>query len=116
MTTPGPLLVPVGTDYELQAPWLDVPAGFRSNGASIPRLLWPVLGSPFEPALMPAAVRHDYAYRFGVPDRRQSDRQFRDMLRGRGVGAARTWLLWAGVRLFGWLYWRRCRYGRGVAG
>lgn len=115
MTQQGPVLLPVGSEYEVCARWGDVPAGFRTDGASLPRALWPFLGSPFDPLVMPAAVQHDHAYRFGVPGRRQADRFFRDMLRAARVSAVRAWLLWLGVRLFGWLYWRTCRFGRGLA-
>lgn len=112
----GPRLVPHGRDYELLEKWGDVPAGFRTDGASIPRLLWPIVGSPFAPEVMPAAVRHDFDYRFGATSRDVADRWFRRTAISEGVAPWRAWLLWSGVRAFGWLYWRRCRYGRGVNG
>lgn len=36
-----------------------VPKGYVSNGASIPSLLWPIVGSPFLPEFMAAALIHD---------------------------------------------------------
>jgi hypothetical protein len=112
--------VPETGEYELLAPFdcgeVVVPAGFRTNGASIPRVLWPFLGSPFGPDVIGAAFEHDYAYRFGVPSQREADRRFLATLRRDGIGQARSRLMWLGVRAFGWLYWRRCRYGRGIAG
>lgn len=108
--------IPETREYALAAPFGAVPAGFRTDGASLPRLLWPVLGSPFSPELIDAAIVHDYAYRYGVPDRRMADLHFRAMLRGAGVGRFRAWCFWAGVRIGGWVFWRKCRYGRGMTG
>jgi hypothetical protein len=45
----------VSADGEIVA----VPAGYAINGASIPRLLWP-LGHPFEPWVLRSAGVHDY--------------------------------------------------------
>ena len=41
--------------YELVARYHEVPAGFVTDGASIPRLLWRVLGHPFEADTIGAA-------------------------------------------------------------
>lgn len=38
-----------------------IPKGFESDGATIPRILWP-LASPFDDELRVAAVVHDYLY------------------------------------------------------
>ena len=88
---------------------------FRTDGASVPRLLWPVLGSPFDPALIEAAVYHDAGYRAGLP-RGATDALFLTTMLSRGVHPLRARLLWLGVRAIGWLYWRRCRVRRGIAG
>lgn len=88
-----------------------VPAGFTSDGASVPRLLW---------ALMPAwgdkgtraAILHDYllsiipkvpgaAYR---TDRKAADAQFYDALIALGVPKWRARLCWLGVRAYGTYY------------
>lgn len=42
---------------------ITVPKGFITDGASIPRLLWPLL-SPFGP-LLEGAILHDFAYQHG---------------------------------------------------
>jgi hypothetical protein len=89
--------------------------GFRTDGASIPRMLWALLGSPFDPRLVEAATYHDAAYRVGM-HRGDADELFRLLLLANGVTPARARLLWFGVRVFGWRYWRRCRFGRGMGG
>lgn len=116
------LLVPVvGTrEYELDGAFIcelgEIPAGFRTDGASLPRLLWPLLGSPFSPEIITAAVIHDYAYRFGAWPRHLADGVLFTRLVQDGVARGRARLFWYGVTLFGWFYWRRCRYGRGING
>ena len=42
---------------------LTVPAGFRSDGASVPRFFWRAVFPPGEPAALRAAILHDYVYR-----------------------------------------------------
>lgn len=37
-----------------------IPKGFVSDGASIPRILWPVFGGAFSTKLLRASVEHDY--------------------------------------------------------
>ena len=35
-----------------------VKPGFRTDGASIPRLLWPIFGSPYDPDIIAEAIGH----------------------------------------------------------
>jgi hypothetical protein len=84
-----------------------VPAGFRTDGASIPRALW-WLEPPWGRAAA-AAVVHDRLYalrRAGTPHaaamtRRQCDALFHAALLASGVPRPVAWLLWAAVRSFG---------------
>lgn len=87
---------------------IDLPHGFRTDGASVPRILWPIFGSPFAPSVICAALLHDYLYTMqGVYDRAWADAAFRILLLEHGASRTRAWLMWLGVRLFGWNYWRR---------
>lgn len=102
-----------------------VPAGFTSDLASVPRLLWVVI-SPFD--LGAAVVPHDWIYAHGgrVPagswqigtgsgwadderawTRRETDRLFGRMMREVGVPRVRRRSAYLAVRLFGWVVWRR---------
>lgn len=87
--------------YELAEDYLDVPAGFVTDGASIPRFLWRVLGHPFEAQTIGPAVRHDHAYQTGSLTREAADERFYSDLKAAGVGAFKAWLFYRGVRLFG---------------
>ena len=83
------------------------PAGFRTDGTSMPRPLW-WLEPPFGPALW-AAIIHDLLYALrragtphpAAPTRRKADALFRRALIEAGISRPRAWLMWAGVRLFG---------------
>ena len=92
-----------GTDYVLAQKFLfratvdrvwdvvvRVRPGFRTDGASIPRLLWRVFGSPYDPDIFAAAIAHD---------------AFLKMMARSGVPVKKRRLLYRGVRWFGWITW-----------
>jgi hypothetical protein len=104
--------------YQVAAPWrcygAMIPAGFICDGASIPRLLW--LWNPPDGLHRAGAVWHDWAYqnrgRLYGPHvwritRKEADRYFREIMLASGVSECSAWLMWAGVRLGGWLAWSR---------
>lgn len=107
-----------GPDYELAQAFafpatagggwrvvVTVRPGFRTDGASIPRLLWRVFGSPYDPDVLAAAIGHDALYRGRIVPRRDADAAFLAMMEAGGVGRRRRRLMWLGVRLFGWTAW-----------
>lgn len=94
---------------------LDIPAGFRFDLASIPRVAWWLI-APFELSIV-AALAHDHLYRTGGADagiippgstysRAQADRLFADLMRSEGVSAWRRRAAHAAVRAFGGGAWR----------
>jgi hypothetical protein len=77
-----------------------VPAGFRTDFASVPRVavwLFPRFGR-----YTPAAVLHDWlttvGLRTGVVDSRDADGLFRRVMAELEVPPVRRWLMWTGVR------------------
>jgi hypothetical protein len=77
-----------------------VPAGFRTDFASVPRpVVWLV---PRFGAYTLAAILHDWlcseGIRSGVVTSRDADGIFRRVMRESGVPVLRRWLMWAGVR------------------
>lgn len=85
----------------------EVPAGFVTDWASVPRFLWRLI--PSRGSYNKAALVHDYLYRVqpeGVT-RRQADQVFLDAMRHLGVAGPLRWAMYQGVRLGGWLPWRR---------
>lgn len=85
-----------------------VPAGFESDGASVPRFFWRVVFPPTDTRALRAAVIHDWLYRHQPKGwtRAQADALFRRLLIEDGVPSWRAWLAWAGVRAFGWIAWQ----------
>lgn len=103
-------------DYQVAQDWrcygLVVPAGFMCDGASIPRILW--VFRPPDGLHRAGDVWHDWGYanrgrRYPYPDlsRAQVDRGFREIMILSGVKPWVAWIMWAAVRVGGWLPWRR---------
>lgn len=90
---------------------LTVPAGFVTDGGSVPRLLWS-LYPPFGSDCDEAYVLHDYAYAhvdtWGL-SRGEADALMREVMEVKGFRQSGRFTVWAGVRLGGWLTWRRHR-------
>ena len=108
-----------GTDYVLEenfyfpakvGEWdvvVHVKPGFRTDGASIPRWLWIVFGSAYDPDIKATAIGHDAMYRGRIVPRADADAAFRRMMKANGIPAWKRRRIWLGVRLFGWLTWLR---------
>jgi hypothetical protein len=89
-----------------------VPAGFRTDFATVPRVVsWLV---PRFGAYTLAAILHDWlcteGIRSGAVTSREADGIFRRVMRESGVPVLRRWLMWAGVR-WGALADERRRFG-----
>ena len=82
-----------------------VKPGFRTDGASIPRILWRVFGSPYDPDIFPAAIAHDALYRGEIVPRKDADIAFLRMMEKSGVPEKKRRLVYRGVRWFGWITW-----------
>ena len=81
-----------------------VPAGFVFDGVSAPWIIqW---YAEDEGEGLPAAIIHDYHYSTHGVERWQADEEFWANLILTGVRPAKAWILWAGVRIFGWWAWR----------
>ncbi|MDQ3515271.1 MAG: DUF1353 domain-containing protein [Gemmatimonadota bacterium] len=76
-----------------------VPAGFVTDFASVPRMLWRL----FPPAGVynRAAVVHDFLYRTGLTSRAVADALFLDAMIEIGVPWLVRWLMYIGVRIGG---------------
>jgi len=90
-----------------------VPSHFRTDGASIPRPVWSLIGAPWNVRYGRAAIVHDYLYRQGGRlkeqslTRKQADSLFFDTLIEDGVPKWRAWVMWSAVRAGGWPGWDR---------
>jgi hypothetical protein len=92
---------------------ITVPAGFVTDFASVPRFLW---------ALFPpwgkygkAAVLHDFLYWLRLWSRGRCDAEFLEGMVILGVCWRTRTAMYAAVRAFGWLAWRKARLPQRVA-
>ncbi len=82
---------------------IDVPAGFITDLASMPRPLWSIL--PRWGRYGNAAIIHDWLYWQQSRSRAESDRIFREAMRVLGVSKPKELLIYYGVRLVGYIGW-----------
>lgn len=85
---------------------IEVPAGFMSDGASVPRIFWNLF-SPFGD-YFGAALIHDFLYTPAnrLFDRATSDGIFLAAMKDAGVPFVRRRLIYRAVRVGGWLSFR----------
>jgi hypothetical protein len=82
---------------------IEVPAGFKTDLASVPR--WPVIYWLIGSTSTEAAVVHDYLYSTHIVKRSIADAVLREASAVTGVPAWRRFLMWAAVRCFGGSHW-----------
>lgn len=82
---------------------VDVPQGFVTDLASVPRL--PVAYFLAGGLAHAAAVVHDWLYTTHQTDRATADAVFREACQACGVSAWRAWVMWLGVRAGGASSW-----------
>lgn len=80
--------------------------GLISDGATIPRLFWPLIGGPFEGNHRRAAILHDAAYADQFRPRREADAMLFAAMRCDGGALADSIVIYLAVRAFGWLAWK----------
>ena len=80
--------------------WL-APKGAKTDGASIPRILWSFVGGPFEGQYRNAAIVHDTECDAKIHDWRAVHRMFYNASRAGGVGWIKANLMYAAVYAFG---------------
>lgn len=83
---------------------VEVPAGFETDLASVPRLL--IIYEMWGNRCHREAVIHDYLYRIdAVPQasKLQADRVFLEAMRVRGKPFFIRWFMFAGVAAFAWM-------------
>jgi hypothetical protein len=79
---------------------IEIPIGFVTDFASVPRALWAVL--PPQGQYGKAAVVHDYCYRTkGFCTRPKADQTFLEGMTILGVGRITRYTMYSGVRAFG---------------
>ena len=87
---------------------LTVPAGFTSDGCSVPRIFWRLVFPPLDNKAIRAGVIHDYIYRTHPEGwtKWQADWEFRKLLLEDGVSLAQANLAFLGVVFGGGKAWK----------
>jgi hypothetical protein len=84
---------------------VNVPYGFVTDFASIPRIFWTLL--PRDGQYTYAAIVHDYLYWNQTTSREDADKVFRAVMYEFGVSAAHVTAIFAAVRAGGGVAWNR---------
>lgn len=83
-----------------------IPSGFDSDGASIPKFAWRLIGHPFDMRYLLHAIFHDWLYRCQVLSRNESDLALfygpKDT-----CGLFRRCCIYIALKLFGWVAWNK---------
>lgn len=80
---------------------------FKTDGASIPKILWSLVGSPLEDDLLMPAIIHDGLYTLMLLSREKCDKLLLEMLKYNGVSDIRADLIYSAVRAFGGSHWSK---------
>jgi hypothetical protein len=97
------ILQPLIFDSDVAQKVFIVPAGFVTDFASVPRL--PLAFLLTGDSAHEAAVVHDFLYSRGLVTREMADAVFREAAKVSGEPGWKSWLLFLGVRLGGWVAW-----------
>lgn len=101
--------------YELLAPLvyergngqiIQINPGFDFDGASIPRGLWSVVGSPMTDGYQRAGCLHDALYASEHFYRAFCDKLFLEAMESDGVSYIKRTAMYTAVKMFGWTVWK----------
>jgi len=109
--------------YENDKFRIEVFKDYRSDGGSLPRFSWSLLGiTPFDPRCIYAFILHDFLYQTHLLQRKEADGILNDVLAiPPACNALQRWLIYVHVRLWGWIpYWLKtqeitesgCKFGK----
>ncbi len=83
-----------------------VKKGFDFDGASIPKLLWSIYGSPLNGNYVVASLIHDGLYASQKVSKSISDKIFLDIMKQSNVGYIKRTSMYLAVRVFGGKDWK----------
>jgi hypothetical protein len=91
-----------------------VDSGMQTDGASIPRVLWTLVGDPFSGPYLPAAVIHDWYCDIRTRSYRDTHRMFYHAMITSGTPRTQARIMYAGV-LYGGPKWNeQASYNAGI--
>jgi hypothetical protein len=90
-----------------------VKSGTITDGASIPKILWSVIGHPRETDIGQAAAVHDVLYRKGGISRKRCDEILIEGMECLKASWTKRTLVYYGLRVGGWKAWNMYRQKEG---
>lgn len=82
-----------------------VKKGFETNGASIPKICWSIIGCPFTGKYVGAAILHDALYASNFLTKHESDLLFLSIMEDCDVHVLKRNLMYRAVNIFGKSAW-----------
>lgn len=86
-----------------------VPIDFITDGASIPKIFWSWIGSPFTGLYRRSSLIHDRLYAIQKTTRLYADRVFLEGMKDDGVSFWKRQMMFYAVRFKGWIPWNNHR-------
>ena len=83
-----------------------VKKGFDFDGASIPKWLWSIYGSPLNGNYVVASLIHDGLYASQKVSKKVSDKIFLDIMKQSNVGYIKRTSMYLAVKIFGGKDWK----------
>ena len=78
-----------------------IPSGFFSDGASVPRIFWPIVSPNIHPSTIIESIVHDYMFRKKMGFLASNFWYFSKLLKN--VGFIRALIAFLGITIFGWI-------------
>ena len=82
-------------------------AGFKFDGASIPKVFWSIIGSPYTGNYQVPALIHDLLYSTEYFDRKTCDEIFLKLMEMYGVNCLKRYTMYWAVRAGGGFVWKK---------
>ena len=88
---------------------VEVLPGYQTDGASVPRIAWTLIGHPMQQPLLGPALVHDILYSSQLTrNHSTADEIFLYLMRKTGsISWVKRNTVWSQVRLWGWIVWSR---------
>lgn len=82
-----------------------MPAGFKSDGMSVPRFFWRFISPKIEGRTAGPSIIHDWLYASHRLTRKEADNWLRQALVNNGMTARKAAMVYYAVRVFGFSHW-----------
>ncbi|MBR4674192.1 MAG: DUF1353 domain-containing protein [Victivallales bacterium] len=99
------LLLDEPLEFDFNGTTYTIPAGFKSDGMSVPRFLWSVISPQIDAVTLEPSIIHDFLYSEKICTREEADEWYYEALLKNGYQRIKAKLVYAGIRLFGKSHW-----------